>query len=301
MTTYTRNVTIASASFSVPSRIVSASWMTFCRFYNVNVPVICLQCVTRSSSSFRGRLTKTLKGCSSFHISFIINFKLSNSCQQKYSVIIRKTVLRNTDWVNLWMNLWMVCHKTMLLRIRMLFWVGVRKSLIFPSGYMAYTCVSRWLHHWSTFLLCMGSATGCGLWNLSCCRPHLRHRCVSYRLIHTHTHYVIHKLLAIYHSQNNLKTINAEPGCHWLRQTQSPCRAHSVITVYLTIEPCHALNLPQSHCVWLDVCVHVNICEIRAVCRPTGHMHWQRNVLSPSANQGLSRNLRGIGKKTYLR
>ncbi len=41
--------------------------------------------------------------------------------QQKYSVIIRKTVLRNTDWVNLWMNLWKVCHKTMLLRIRILF------------------------------------------------------------------------------------------------------------------------------------------------------------------------------------
>jgi len=32
---------------------------------------------------------------------------------------------------------------------------------------------------------------------------------------HTHTHSVKHKLLAIYHSQNNLKTINAEPACHW--------------------------------------------------------------------------------------
>ncbi len=39
----TGNVTIASASFSVPRRIASAFWLIFCRFYNVNVPVICLQ------------------------------------------------------------------------------------------------------------------------------------------------------------------------------------------------------------------------------------------------------------------
>ncbi len=45
-------------------------------------------CVTRSSSSFRGRLTKTLKGCSSFHIFFISNIKLSNSRQQKYILIL---------------------------------------------------------------------------------------------------------------------------------------------------------------------------------------------------------------------
>ncbi len=37
----------------------------------------------------------------------------------------------------------------MLLRIRILFEVGIRKSLTFPSGYTAYTCVSRRLHHWS--------------------------------------------------------------------------------------------------------------------------------------------------------
>ncbi len=54
---------MTSASFSVPRRRVSAFWLIFCRFYNVNAPVICLQCVTRSSSSFRGRLTITLKGC----------------------------------------------------------------------------------------------------------------------------------------------------------------------------------------------------------------------------------------------
>ncbi len=35
----------------------------------------------------------------------LVHFKLSNSRQQIYGVIIRKTVLRNTDWVNLWMNL----------------------------------------------------------------------------------------------------------------------------------------------------------------------------------------------------
>ncbi len=36
----------------------------------------------------------------------LVHFKLSNSPQQKNGMIIRKTVLRNTDWVNLWMNLW---------------------------------------------------------------------------------------------------------------------------------------------------------------------------------------------------
>ncbi len=89
------NITIASASFSVPRRIVSAFWLIFCCFYNVNVPVICLQ------QQLQGRLTKTLKGGSSFHISFMSSLKLSNNRQQKYGVIIRKTVLRNTDWVNL--------------------------------------------------------------------------------------------------------------------------------------------------------------------------------------------------------
>ncbi len=88
-------------------------------------------------------LRKHWKGVVRFISPLLVHFKLSNSCQQKYGVIIRKTVLRNTDWVNLWMNLWMVCHKTMLLRIRMLFWVGVRKSLIFPSGYMQW-CSGAW-------------------------------------------------------------------------------------------------------------------------------------------------------------
>ncbi len=69
-------------------------------------------------------LRKHWKGVVRFISPLLVHFKLSNSCQQKYGVIIRKTVLRNTDWVNLWMNLWKVCHKTMLLRIRMFFeWV----------------------------------------------------------------------------------------------------------------------------------------------------------------------------------
>ncbi len=147
MTMYTlpRYVTIASASFSVPCRIISAFWLIFCPFYNVNVSVICLQCVTRSSSSsffFRKHWKSGVR-----FISPLVNFKLSNSRQQKYGVIIRNTVLCNTEWVNLLMNLWKVCHKTMLLRIRIIFEVGILKSLTFPGGYTAYTCVSRKLHH----------------------------------------------------------------------------------------------------------------------------------------------------------
>ncbi len=80
--------------------------------------------VTRSSSSFRGRLRKHWKGVVRFIPPLLVNFKLSNSCQQKYGVIVRKAVLRNTDWMNLWMNLWKVCHKTMSLCIRIHFkWV----------------------------------------------------------------------------------------------------------------------------------------------------------------------------------
>ncbi len=36
--------------------------------------------------------------------------------KKKQSMIIKKTVLHNTDRVNLWTNVWKVCHKTMLLR-----------------------------------------------------------------------------------------------------------------------------------------------------------------------------------------
>ncbi len=51
-------------------------------------------------------LRKHWKGVVHFISPLLVNFKLSNSRQQKYSTIIRKTVLRNTDWVNLWINLW---------------------------------------------------------------------------------------------------------------------------------------------------------------------------------------------------
>ncbi len=75
-------------------------------------------CSVTRSSSFRGRLRKHWKGVVRFISPLLVHFKLSNSCQQKYGVIVRKVVLCNTDWVNLWMNLWKVCHKTTLLRIR---------------------------------------------------------------------------------------------------------------------------------------------------------------------------------------
>ncbi len=84
------NITFRMDSMQGLVFCTASNSIIFCHFYNVNVPVICLQCVTRSSSSFRDGLTITLEGWSSFHISFI----LSNSRQQKYGMIIRKTVLR---------------------------------------------------------------------------------------------------------------------------------------------------------------------------------------------------------------
>ncbi len=60
------NITIASASFSVPRRIV---YQPSGSFSVVSIMLTFLSSVC--SSSFRGRLTKTLKGGSSFHISFM--------------------------------------------------------------------------------------------------------------------------------------------------------------------------------------------------------------------------------------
>ncbi len=86
-------------------RIVSAFWLIFCLFIMLTFLSSVCSVSPEAGSSFRAGLRKHWKGVVSFISHLLVNFKLSNSRQQKYCVIIRKTVLRNTDWVNLWMNL----------------------------------------------------------------------------------------------------------------------------------------------------------------------------------------------------
>ncbi len=69
-------------------------------------------------------LRKHLKGAVRFISPLFVNFKLSNSRQQKYGMIIRKTELRKHRLGEFMNELVKGFHKTMMLCIRILFnWV----------------------------------------------------------------------------------------------------------------------------------------------------------------------------------
>ncbi len=91
----------------------------------------------------------------------LVNLKLSNSRQEKYSVIVWKTVHRNTDWVNLWTCERSVTKRCCYVSVCFFKWVyanpwpslvGVRRMLAYHVDYttepIPLLCVvRRYLYH----------------------------------------------------------------------------------------------------------------------------------------------------------
>ncbi len=78
-----------------------------------------------------------------------VNFKLSNSRQQKYGVIVRKTVLCNKGRMNLWINLWKVTKLCCYVSACFFKWVyanpwhsfvGIRRI---PAYHVEYTTIDK--------------------------------------------------------------------------------------------------------------------------------------------------------------
>ncbi len=108
------NVRIASASFSAVGWLHPSGSFSVISIMLMFLSSVCS--VTRSSSSFRGRLRKHWKGVVRFIPPLLVNFKLSNSCQQKYSqqwLSERLCFAIQTGWIYEW-----TCERSVTKRCR---------------------------------------------------------------------------------------------------------------------------------------------------------------------------------------